>query len=51
MLTGVAFMSTVITIYLESLGIGLTKLDVKLRKIPTATVDLNGTGQKARRSS
>lgn len=39
---------TVIDIYLESLGRGLTKLDMKFREIPTAAVDLNGIGQKAR---
>lgn len=47
----VGFILTVMDIWLESLGRGLTKLETKFRKIPTAAVDLNGSGQKARRPS
>lgn len=48
MLTSLGFILTVIDVYLESLGRGLTKLDMKLRKIPTVAIYLNGIGQKAR---
>lgn len=42
MLTSLGFILTVIDIYLESLGRGLTKLDTKFREIATAAVDLSG---------
>lgn len=51
MLTSLGFILTVVDIYLESFGRGLTKLDIKFIKIPTAAVDLNGIRQKARRPS